>query len=89
MLLECNSQDDFLRAIGVFLKQDDLKRLCEKHSFQARTGRKPGEEDQDKHYRKGIAGDWQNYLTDEHQSRMEELCGDVIDAFGYREMYAS
>ena len=76
-----------MRAIGIFLPSDDLHRICEKHSFQAKTGRKPGEEDQDMHYRKGIAGDWQNYLTDQHLSRLEELCGDVIDAFDYRAMY--
>ena len=79
---------DYLRSIGIFLKSDDLTKLCDKHSFERKSGgRKPGEEDQDKHLRKGIAGDWQNYLNEEHLAKMESLCGDVIDAFGYREMY--
>ena len=32
--------EDFFRAIGIFLNRDDLQRLCDKHSFQSKTGRK-------------------------------------------------
>lgn len=76
--------EDFLRALAIFLTPADLRRLCDKHSFEAKTGRQRGEEDLSKHYRKGVAGDWKNHLTEEHLQRLETLCGDVLDAFGYR-----
>lgn len=49
--------------IRASLKEIDY--FCEKHSFEKRTGRKVGVEDQNAFLRKGISGDWMNYFTDE------------------------
>lgn len=44
-------------------------------SFRKLTGRNTGEEDVQKHYRKGVAGDWENYFTDELQDVFLEKFG--------------
>lgn len=46
-------------------------------------GRKIGEENRDSHYRKGVHGDWKNYLTADHIARISQLCNDVIVQNGY------
>ena len=40
--------------------------------------RKPGQEDTKSHFRKGIVGDWRNYLKPEHIKRFKELCGQQL-----------
>lgn len=45
--------------------------------------RKPGQEDTKSHFRKGIVGDWRNYLKQEHIERFKELCGQQLIALGY------
>ena len=46
-------------------------------------GRKIGEESKDSHYRKGIHGDWRNYLTRDHLAQMTQSCNDIIVQNGY------
>jgi lipopolysaccharide transport system ATP-binding protein len=46
-------------------------------------GRKPGEEDASSHYRKGVAGDWQNHFTPRVKDRFKQLCGDLLIRTGY------
>ena len=53
------------------------------NAFERVSGRKPGEEDQESFARKGISGDWRNYLTDEHKSRFKEIAGDLLIELGY------
>jgi hypothetical protein len=45
--------------------------------------RKPGQEDTKSHFRKGIVGDWRNYLTPAHIERFKELCGQQLIELGY------
>ena len=45
--------------------------------------RKPGQEDTKSHFRKGIVGDWRNYLKPEHIERFKELCGQQLIDLGY------
>ena len=37
--------------------------------------RRPGQEDTGSHFRKGIVGDWRNYLKPEHIQWFKKLCG--------------
>jgi hypothetical protein len=54
------------------------------HDFKRITkGRKQGEEDRKSHYRKGVAGDWKNYFTDEHKKLMKEKYQDVLEQYAY------
>ncbi len=53
------------------------------HSFQARTGRKRGEENEFSHRRKGIAGDWRNHFDRELGRLFEESFPDLLRITGY------
>ena len=46
-------------------------------------GRKRGEEDQGSHYRRGVAGDWRNHLTQRHLAAFRERFGDLTERLGY------
>ncbi len=45
--------------------------------------RRPGEVDEMNHYRKGIPGDWRNYLTERHLKAFRQRYGDLIERLGY------
>lgn len=62
-----------------------LGELLQNHSFgqMAGGGRKLGEEDEKSHYRKGVAGDWHNHLTDDHLALFRERYGDLVERLGY------
>jgi len=47
--------------------------------------RQPGQEDASSHLRKGITGDWQNYLTEDHRQRIMELVGEDLIWLGYEQ----
>ena len=51
--------------------------------FEAKAGRKPGEEDIHSHERKGIAGDWKNYFTDKVTVTFKRFYGSILIATGY------
>jgi len=83
-------QDNFqvISEIFEFLKikisARQIGNLLEKNSFEKRAGgRKRGEENQNHHFRKGIAGDWKNYFTDEHCKIFNEKWGDLLIQLGY------
>jgi hypothetical protein len=48
-----------------------LHRIIDRHSFERRTGRRPGEVNPYSHRRKGIAGDWRNYFDRELGAEFE------------------
>ena len=52
------------------------------NSFEAKSGRKPGQEDQNSFVRKGISGDWRNKFTPEHKARFKEIAGDLLIRVG-------
>ena len=59
---------DVLRAISEYLGLpvgDDVERVVLRHSFESRTGRKPGQEDEASSTRKGVVGDWRQYFDRE------------------------
>jgi hypothetical protein len=63
-----------------------LKALLDAHSFETLSGgRKPGEEDVNAHYRKGIAGDWRNHLTGQRLGYFHAVAGDLATFLGYEE----
>lgn len=47
------------------------------------TGRKPGEVDENSHYRRGVARDWENHLTPRHLDLIRARYGDLIERLGY------
>src|SRR5438094_804666 len=72
------------RHCDIHVPQKILRRLLTKYSFEALAGRKRGEERKEEHYRKGISGDWKNYLSDALARRFEELAGNVVSRLEHR-----
>lgn len=60
-----------------------LEKILIKNEFNRRTGRKPGSEDINHHYRKGIIGDWQNHFTPQIKDCFKSNWGDLLIKLGY------
>jgi hypothetical protein len=48
-----------------------------------KTARSPGEGDASSHFRKGIKGDWRNYMKEEHVDFFKANAGETLIAWGY------
>jgi hypothetical protein len=78
--------DLLLNRLQLRIDTELLARTIVKHRFQKKAqGRKPGEEDVNNHYRKGVAGDWQNYFTDRIRDSFKEKFGQVLIDTGYEQ----
>lgn len=62
----------------------EVQRLIRLHGFKALTGRERGQEDIHDHYRKGIAGDWSNYLDVRCLEEFAQATGDLVTVLGYQ-----
>jgi hypothetical protein len=62
-----------------------LPDVLDRYSFTRLSGskRKPGEVDENSHYRKGVARDWENHLTSQHLHLIEQRYGNLIERLGY------
>ena len=58
-------------------------RIVAANSFSARSGRRPGEVQQESHLRSGQPGEWRSVFTAEHVTLFKQLTGDIIPALGY------
>jgi lipopolysaccharide transport system ATP-binding protein len=63
--------------------REQLRAVVATHRFEARSGRKRGQEDQASHERKGIAGDWRNYFTDRVAKEFKGRFGELLVETGY------
>jgi Sulfotransferase domain len=75
--------DALFRHCDICMPPKVLEGLLAKYSFEALAGRKPGEEKQEAHYRKGVHGDWKNYFDDALAKRFQELTDDLPWRLGY------
>jgi hypothetical protein len=78
----------FLKRLFTYLEvhmpDDAFETLWHRHSFARHAeGRSQGEEDKDSHYRKGIAGDWQNYFDEAVLAHFQTVTGDTLKQLGY------
>lgn len=51
-------------------------------------GRRPGEENDASHFRKGIRGDWRSYFKPVHVERFKEVAGDLLIEWKYESSLA-
>ncbi len=70
---------------GCRLEVDPLRfrEVIRQNRFEARSGRKPGEEDLKSHERKGVSGDWQNHFTDRITRAFKNRFASLLVATGY------
>lgn len=83
-----DDQEAFRRIFehcGIDVDPEVLEAAVNAHSFEARTGRKRGEEDLSAHHRKGIAGDWQNRFTPKVVEAFKERFGQLLIETGYEQ----
>lgn len=67
------------------LEVDDkyFDEVISNNSFEIRSGRPRGKEDQTQHLRKGQAGDWRNYFSNEISNHFKTRFGQVLIDTGY------
>jgi len=75
---------DFLGIPGKKLSRRKLGKILKKKRFSILSGgRKPGQEDEKKHFRKGIAGDWANHFNEDHKKYFKEKYNHLLVQLGY------
>lgn len=74
---------ELFRFLG--LRHDDelIADLVERSSFRFYAGRKRGQEDRKRFYRKGVAGDWKNHFSAEDRKVFKEIAGGLLVRLGY------
>jgi hypothetical protein len=79
-----------LEFIGADAGDEVVGRCVAASSFEAMSGgRRRGEEDVTSFVRKGAAGDWRRWLTDEQAARFDESAGEMLEMLGYPRAGAS
>lgn len=81
-----NEYDWFERIVDycqINISKGNLREIVNRHSFEALTGRKPGEEDIQSHFRKGVVGDWKNYFTPKVKEVFLQRYGQLLIKTGY------
>jgi hypothetical protein len=84
-----DAEREFKRVVkhfGLNSSQERIRNIVESHSFQKLSGgRKRGEQHSGSFFRKGIAGDWKTYFTNEINDLYKARAGNVFVDFGYEE----
>jgi len=75
---------DLFQFLNVETDASVLAHCCREGSFVRWSGgRRPGEEDPAAFFRKGVAGDWRNHLSEELNTLFRERAGTWLDRLGY------
>ena len=77
--LEMNLPDGLISAI---IKRNQFDRLSRGRKFWDKSRRR-GQADPRSHFRKGIVGDWTNYLNESQKILFKEVAGDKLIELGY------
>src|SRR5215203_1848556 len=73
-----------LGFLGVDARESVVERCVDSASFEKLSrGRERGEEDPSSFYRKGVAGDWKNYFTEEDRRVFKEVAGGLLIRLDY------
>ena len=58
--------------------------IIHRNRFESKAkGRKPGVENKNSHYRKGVAGDWRHHFNNEIKEKFKYLYGNLLIKLGY------
>lgn len=68
--------NDLMKHLEIYLSENELKRLMEKHSFEKKK-------QESNHYRKGEKSDWKRHLEQEHLDLLEDLTGGILKLTDY------
>src|SRR5215204_3274754 len=75
-----------LGFLGVDTDERVVERCVSSASFEKLSrGRERGQEDPSSFYRKGVAGDWRNYFSEEDRRVFKEEAGELLIRLGYEE----
>jgi len=78
--------DRLLGFLGVDAQESVVESCVNSASFEKLSrGRERGQEDPSSFYRKGVAGDWKNYFTEEDRRVFKEEAGELLIRLGYEE----
>ncbi len=72
-----------LAHCDIQLPDHEIEALLRSYHFQELSGRPRGQEDQQAHYRKGVAGDWRNHFDGKITARFEKVTGDLLSLWKY------
>jgi hypothetical protein len=68
------------------LTLDKVAEIVARNDFTEKTGgRRPGEEDVNSHYRKGVPGDWRNHFTERHKDYIKKNLNGLLVKLGYEQ----
>jgi hypothetical protein len=80
-----NVFEELFGHCDIRMPRKQLRKLLARYSFRALSGRSPGQENINHHYRKGVSGDWRNYLNDSLALRFKAVAGNLVARLGYAE----
>jgi len=70
--------------LDIKMPSEDLMQILERYSFENLAGRNRGTENLNSHYRKGISGDWVNYLDSELEEKLNTYAENFLSKTGYK-----
>ena len=76
----------FIELLSPLMPASELmiRQVVDEYSFvNLSGGRRPGEEDVNHHFRKGVPGDWRNHFTPAHLDRFKALYNPLLVKLGY------
>lgn len=75
-----------INGLSQHLPAERLLGIIWENDFASKSGgRRPGEEDQTSHYRKGVPGDWRNHFREEHIHYFKEHYNSLLLKLGYED----
>ncbi|MFT5424390.1 MAG: hypothetical protein ACI89L_002185 [Phycisphaerales bacterium] len=70
--------------LGLDLPEGEIGSIVDRHSFESRSGRKPGDEDNTNHLRRGSPGGWREVFTPELEAAFENAWPGEVGRLGYK-----
>lgn len=80
----CEAIKSMCKYFGAIVDTADIQRAIESNTFEILSkGRKPGTENTQSHFRKGVIGDWKNVLNKDQNNRYIKRHGFILEALSY------